>query len=523
MTQNPHALELAGLWPPGELSVALPACTPDQDVLPLLCDAWRQASLQDTEKHIANRLERLRDSGGALTVGIPGNTQDAVTEWLGNRIAFWPDGVPKQRRIGLLSSHLGRELELRSVWFTALRAVCTKISAADDLLVTTPSLTADRFVRRCHELFGIRLLDVLLPKEGSSTLGQWGNSILEVDLGAGDPGVSHCVLSPEVPGTESVDSHKPLEPVADRAVIGICQSLIVLSLRQRGRLLPLIERRVRDKRWPVASVNLALGRDLVVKNVAEPLLDEGAVGWVLLDTLASNRDRESAPIKKGKTDSDDAASQHESNAPVIPIPQADRWSFLTHCTRRSEGPWPDQDEEEYLDDLILQRESADHSVLTALTRMLQQRRIVASSAAIRGATRVVSFTSVPLAELSRLRVFRSHRVRWDFEPYGICIARNWLESRGARTVIYGDELTWSALAEEDRPFFQLASTKSGDAAGIDWSEEKEWRHLGDVDLALVPADAALVLVRTEQEASALAKESPWPIVVPPTADSPTSS
>jgi hypothetical protein len=210
----------------------------------------------------------------------------------------------------------------------------------------------------------------------------------------------------------------------------------------------------------------------------------------------------------------DTAQPHPGKIVLLPSPES--WPYLTHCTRRREGPWPDQDNVDYLDDLILARADADHSALSALKRILSQQRLIATASAIRGGTPVVSFTAVPLAELHRLRVFRPHRGRWDFEPYGICIRRDCLELCGARPVQYGDDQTWDGLSSDDRPFFQLRKTRQTATGGrIDWAVEHEWRVAGDVDLSGIPADDALVFVPTEPEAQALAGVSRWPVTVVP--------
>jgi hypothetical protein len=166
--------------------------------------------------------------------------------------------------------------------------------------------------------------------------------------------------------------------------------------------------------------------------------------------------------------------------------------------------------------LILARPEANHAALDALKRILQKQRLVATARTIRGGTPVVSFTAVPLAELRRLRVFRPHRGRWDFEPYGICIRRDWLEQREARPVRYGDDRLWNRLAPAERPFFQLRQTRRSSArATIDWSVEDEWRVVGDVGLESIPRDAALVFVPTEGEADQVAPICRWPVTVVP--------
>jgi hypothetical protein len=188
------------------------------------------------------------------------------------------------------------------------------------------------------------------------------------------------------------------------------------------------------------------------------------------------------------------------------------WDFLTHCTRAPAGPWPEQSEKDYIDELLTQLCPEKRSPLTALSRILTGNRIMGTSAAIRGGTRTVCFTAVPLEELHRLRVFQPQRQRWDFEPYGICIRQSWLEACGARPVIYGDDDDWESLCADDRPFFQLTETRRGNRRRS-WTKEKEWRHVGDIELAAISADNAVVFVPTQCEAESLARMSRWPIVV----------
>jgi len=161
----------------------------------------------------------------------------------------------------------------------------------------------------------------------------------------------------------------------------------------------------------------------------------------------------------------------------------------------------------------LDRAGADHSALAALWRIARSGRLLASSEFVRGETPVVSWTAVPLSELGTLRTYRSHLGRWDFEPYGICIRREWLEGRGARPVQYGDDPLWDALPADDRPFFQKRESHTASGKRIDWTVEQEWRHVGDMELGELPADAALLFVPSEAEARQLAAASPWPIVV----------
>ena len=157
--------------------------------------------------------------------------------------------------------------------------------------------------------------------------------------------------------------------------------------------------------------------------------------------------------------------------------------------------------------------------------ILRQRRLIASTRTARGGVRVVSFTASPLSQLPELRRFRRHRGRWDFEPYGLCIHQSWLKERGVRPVVYGNEANWRDLNEHDQSYFQLAHSlavganetdaEHESAAGIDWTVEREWRHIGHLDLRELPRESGLVFVRNYAAAKRVSIVSPWPVTLWP--------
>jgi hypothetical protein len=299
-------------------------------------------------------------------------------------------------------------------------------------------------------------------------------------------------------------------PERDRAAIAWADEVLVLRLRTGGNLHRLLRHRLQFADANVWLVNL-LG--LQSRNARGELLGLGAKLWMPTD-LRSEISNLKSQIPRQETSIANRATL------VLPPPAADAWNFLTHTTRACVGPWPGQSCEEYLDSLLDARPDADHAPLAALMRIVSQRRLIASDHTIRQGHRVVSFTEVPLAEISQLRVFRSHRGRWDFEPFGICIRRRWLEERGAKRVIYTGNSDWKRLPDSEQPFFQyvrqLDSTKTpraGESLGIDWSLESEWRHVGDLDLTTLPAADALLFTSTAEAARKLLEISPWPVTV----------
>lgn len=81
--------------------------------------------------------------------------------------------------------------------------------------------------------------------------------------------------------------------------------------------------------------------------------------------------------------------------------------------------------------------------------------------------------------LANIRKWNPALIRWTFEPYAVAIRKATLEEMGALPVIYGSEAKFQELPEIERLRFQLHAPPK-----TDWSPEKEWRIIGDIDLSL---------------------------------------
>jgi hypothetical protein len=193
-----------------------------------------------------------------------------------------------------------------------------------------------------------------------------------------------------------------------------------------------------------------------------------------------------------------------------PLESPDDW--LCHWTRAASGAWPGETHQQYLDQLILGQPDSDRSALATLLRILLESRLRASSEAIRGGFAVTAFTQVPLPEFRCRRIFRSHRRRYDFEPWGIAIRRQALVALGARPVIYGTEELWPTLPITDQPFYQKISQDGR----INAAAEREWRLPGDLLFnSLAPSDL-VVFVDSEADAGVVRQRGPWQtLVLPP--------
>ena len=187
------------------------------------------------------------------------------------------------------------------------------------------------------------------------------------------------------------------------------------------------------------------------------------------------------------------------------------WPYLAHCTRGNAGPLPEESMERYIARVWSRGSVPECNAFATLLQILEQQRVAGNAQMTRSASRCVSFSAVPLAELLSRRQFRSHLGRWDWEPYGILVRRDALESHGARPVIYGDEADFKQLNEDDRDFFQPRFTKNARKVE-DWSIEQEWRLRGDLKLRDIPADSVLIFTASQSQAEQVARHFPWPVL-----------
>lgn len=460
------------------------------------------------------------------------------------RLVWWPEGPPPGRLIGVVSSRLGRRLDARPAWFNALRSVCRAVRArsnvalqergaapcfaaagviehglpppfpADaDRLLSVDATASSPFVRRAGQLFGCNVLSIEVAHESvPGTVARW---LAERAALPPQETARRAYLGPPLVGPfpdTAAERRGSIPPARDRLLVQLADLVCALHIRPGGHIEQLVGQRLLDRSMPAGSVWIAVGRGLVEPPLRDRLIGLGAIAW---HPERRTQDATGVPHLSA-VPGFPPGGVPLCEAPAVPaappLPRQVPWPYLTHTTRRCDGPWPGQSERDYLDDLLLARAAADHSALAALERIVRQRRIVASGRAIRGGAQVVSFTSAAPDELLQLRTFRVHRHRWDFQPYGICIRRDWLAGRGARPVYYGDQRLWQRLPPSERPFFQRRQSRGPRRRPPEnWTVEREWRHPGDVDLASLPANAARLFVPTDAEADRLAPISPWPV------------
>jgi len=277
----------------------------------------------------------------------------------------------------------------------------------------------------------------------------------------------------------------------------------------------LLEKRLGCRDIPAGTTYLSLPTSYASKSrQSKPAdwLDRGAIGW--LNTRNSD-----TSVQRFVTDASNfecKTSVHTpydgTHLPIFPIrllgTRASK--YLVHCTRSRRGPWPDQSTSQFHDDLMQNPWKAQPTVLETLQRILKQQRLIATNNFRRGNTDTVCFSSNEIAELLSMRKFQSHLARWDWEPYGIMIDRDWLEKNGAKQVSYIDRMTAKQTSDDALAFCQVLSNETHSK---DWRKEQEWRIAGDVRLSRVPFSKAIVFVPTLAEAKTIQALSRWPIAV----------
>lgn len=425
----------------------------------------------------------------------------------GENLFWFPQSVPSGDSITLASSRLGRKLEEQTDWFDALRTAAIQIATAGRVLLTTPKSTTAPFLIRLGCLLEIPLLEFLeFPQKPTRT---WILSVANATLDD-RPGRYRCYFKP----LDDITNQPQKRPSRDKVLLAVARYALVLSVRKNGNVFTGTKKRILQT--PTPMTQLLINRSLTSSAIEHELIASGATPWWVYESNSRPvADRPKSIPKTTELEALPTMDRAQSfptthRARIIDLNDIDLDRYLVHCTRRRDGAWPNQSNDEFLDDLIFRAPRRSHGNLSSLCRILASDRILGSANLTRDSRDVVCFSNLPLNELVLNRVFRPHLSRWDFEPYGIAIDRELLKRMGASPVIYGDDSDWERLPPEARAFFQLSQSSQSE---IDWTQEREWRIVGDLSLPEIPIDLAVVFVKTKPEAEIAASVSRWPVVL----------
>jgi hypothetical protein len=182
------------------------------------------------------------------------------------------------------------------------------------------------------------------------------------------------------------------------------------------------------------------------------------------------------------------------------------WDHVCHWAHTVYGPWPGQNRADYYRS-IANTETYPNTGLAALINIIRAKMIYGSSNNIRKNQKAVAFSNLHPRDMLNLMTWRKRYVRYNFEPYGIAIARKTAVAAGACPVIYGESSLYKRLTDSDKRFFQNEGENGGD-----WRPESEWRHIGDLDLATIPPDEILLIVRNQSEITILRQYCDYRII-----------
>ncbi len=461
--------------------------------------------------------------GAHLTMGLPRTASDDTSSEIGPRLVYWPTGICRQRRIGIASSRLRRPWHHQNHWFDALREIACSL-ADEECLFSAVGTATEPFVRRCPQLFGTPAL-ILHFSEWAPTaklhlptaLRKWWRQVQSARVGD-DPG---CITAYVSPRLWSADDTTTIGFIGDQAIAAWSERLELVQVRPDGTWDTLLQRILRRADRGPPEVRISGDERLVANDLRASYERQGAVARSTSFRTKPKDAPDNVRPKAGsaRSQAKDMAGTGTARLPgledlrrLAPI-EFDRpvvGEYLTHWTRAPRAGWCDQSPTDYVDELLRGESIEPRTSLDALLRMISKRRICGSSRLIRGGFAVVSLTAVPLEQLPTRRAYRRHLTRFDFEPYGICLRRSFVERLGGRPVIYGTDADWAALPAAQRQFFQRA--RSSNSSNIDWTLEQEWRCGGDLDLSCCQPQDAWVFAATQADVERLQCESPWPVI-----------
>ena len=168
--------------------------------------------------------------------------------------------------------------------------------------------------------------------------------------------------------------------------------------------------------------------------------------------------------------------------------------YITHWTRGTNQPWPDEQPIDFYR-TVLASECYPRTAFDTLCHILDTRMIQASSNHMPDSTPTVSLSELSPCEVVPLMRWRARYAQMSFEPYGIGITKEFAQRYGILPVRYYDR------ADKALPATLPSWLTQSTGRISDWRAEREYRHLGSLDLGQVPSEALIAYCLTCQEAS----------------------
>ncbi len=415
-----------------------------------------------------------------------------MATWLGVGQVYLSPSVRSFQFIAVASSRLSRRTTLFVQWAEQLQSLLQCLPQNSAILIHQ-ACAGHRLLQRACERYGIPTVEIVLfsqlhaltAESRDAPPGDWQESCQSLAVrwsSASIPGAG-CTGFLAVPQESTTSGlHTDLRdvPLHDRVLFAMADRIHLLRVRSGGNIQRLVRCSQRSSFAGTKSITIS--------------------------------DSAAKPCSTAKGSAAAEARFHRSNAPSLPAdgPLQDPERWLVHWTREFRGPWPGESETQYHDAVLLST-AVDHSACGTLQRILREELLRASTQAIRGGHAVVSFTAVPLREFRDRHVYRKHRRRYDFEPWGLALRKSVLLRFGAAPVCYSDARSWSDFPAEQRPWFQRRVC----SAALDTEAEQEWRICGDLSLVSFSSEDLVVFVDNSSAAVALRQWCRFPVLVLP--------
>jgi len=190
---------------------------------------------------------------------------------------------------------------------------------------------------------------------------------------------------------------------------------------------------------------------------------------------------------------------------VIPsVLASNQW--LIHCTRAPQDRWPSETESNYRREILQDPKRAlSRHPIDSLARIVAQGQLTAQASVSCRRYPVVCFSARSLDSLLRTRCYRPHLRRWDYEPFGVALSKDFAESIGIQPVIYTDSTNQNGYQLFDR--YRLHPK----GRTYDWSAEKEWRSPVSVKLRKVPNSDIRIFAEDSKQSRLILQQCPWPV------------
>lgn len=365
----------------------------------------------------------------------------------------------------IVSSRLGKPVERYEEWFTRLELQAFRARERDHSLILVEGTTTFPWLKQAAELYGIPAV-MLHPTHGEDR---------------------------------------------DTLAITAADRVVALHVRPQGNIYRGLQERL------LASPNQTdvwVSIDVDTSPAIRQLMDLGAVGWYR-NTDPHFVNSKGFPATEIFPASMDAKSGNRPESlPFLKSEKlVDASEWFVHCTRGRSGPLPGQTEEAWRREVLLGGRAGRAWSAADVLEEIVRGRLLRGNPQTKNGEPVVCFSAVPLADLLGRRTYRSHRGRWDYEPYGIAIRKRALEAAGAMPVEYREESSLRKLRQGKGEASHDLWRMQPRGKTFDWREEKEWRIRGSVDLEQFSDEDVFIFSAEVDCANRLNQISPWPVLL----------